>query len=862
MTLKKHLIYLFVLLNTHLLFAQSVSFGWAKQFESNRTYGSGVSIAIDSKKNVYSVGLFTGTADMDPGTGVFNLTTTSNTALFISKLDSSGNFLWAKQFTGSLETIPYSIDIDLEDNIYFTGTFSGITDFDPNVGVFNLTAASLDVFICKLNSSGNFLFAKSFFGTANLCCGYSRSIVVDKDKNIYTTGSFNGVVDFDPNASSYSLSSNSADIFVSKLDSLGNFVWAKQMGGMYIDHSFSIEIDKSDNILTTGRFKGTADFDPGSSTYFLTSADDQDVFVSKLDKNGNFIWAKSFSGGGFNDIGNSIAVDSIGNIFTTGVFFGTVDFDPGVGVFNVTVNGSDMFISKLDSNGNFVWVKNMGTNGNITGTSICTDRFGNVYTTGYYNNGGDFDPGSSVFILTGSNLTTTFISKLNNNGDFVFAKSFWNYNNSYSQIYGTEIKIDPQDNLYISGYYKGTPDFDPNAGVYNITSPNFQNSYVVKLNPCTLPNAPTITIPTNDMTLCSGNSATLTATGSGTIKWYDLPSIINPIYIGSPIVINQPYGPLFTIYAQAYTCDASAVMTPVTLTINPSPTITVNNGAICAGESYTIIPNGANSYTYSSGSAVVNPTSSTIYTVTGANLNGCVSNTTCSIYIKPSPTITVNSGSVCAGQSFTMYPSGADYYSYSSGNAIVTPTSSTNYSVTGTIWGGCQSVNAAISSVTVNPTPTVIAISSDSLLCIGSTATLTASGATNYIWNNIVTSSSINVNPFINTTYTVTGTNSFGCSSSYLITQNVTSCVGVIEIYGNNNISIYPNPISNQLKIDIYTDLDNLKLELYNAIGELILSTVIHKDQNIIDVSFLNSGLYFAKITSENKNIFVQKIIK
>ncbi len=311
MSLKKLLIYLYILLNTHLLFPQSVSFGWAKEFESNRVYGSRVSIAIDSKKNVYSVGLFTGTADMDPGAGVFSLTAASNADLFITKLDSLGNFIWAKQIAGNNETVAFAMDVDALDNIYFTGHFVGTTDFDPNTGVFNLTAASHDIFICKLNSVGNLVFAKSFFGTTNYCCDYPRSISIDKDKNIYTCGSFNGTVDFDPNAGNYSLTSNSADVFVSKLDSLGNFVWAKKMGGSDIDQAFSLKLDRSGNILTTGSFKGTADFDPSVSSYTLTSVSSQDIFVSKLDPNGNFLWAKRFGGGGsFFDVGNSIAVDT------------------------------------------------------------------------------------------------------------------------------------------------------------------------------------------------------------------------------------------------------------------------------------------------------------------------------------------------------------------------------------------------------------------------------------------------------------------------------------------------------------------------------------------------------------------------
>lgn len=846
-----------------MLFSQSVSFGWAKEFESNRVYGSNVSIAIDSKKNVYSVGLFTGTADMDPGTGVFNLTAASNADLFITKLDSLGNFIWAKQIAGNNETVPFAIDVDALDNIYFTGYFKGITDFDPNSGVYNLTSVSHDIFICKLNSAGNLLLAKSF--PSNGSINYARSIVIDKDNNIYTSGWFGGNVDFDPGIGTYILTASYSDIFVSKLDSLGNFLWAKQMGGTDIDQAFSLTLDKSGNILTTGSFKGTADFDPGISSYTLTSVSSQDIFVSKLDPNGNFIWAKRFGGGGsFFDVGNSIAVDTTGNVFTTGLFFGTADFDPGTGVYNITSPGmSDVFISKLDSNGNFIWVKHMGNGGNVVGKSICTDKSGNVYTTGYYSNVVDFDPNAGVFNLNCSNLTsTTFISKLDPNGDFVFAKSFWN-NNSNSMPYGSEIKLDLQENVYIGGYYKGIPDFDPNFGVYTLTSPNFENSYVVKLNACSLPNTPTITIPTGSLIFCAGNSATLTASGSGSINWYSVPSSDTPLYIGDTVITSQLPSSQYTYYAQAYTCDASSQMALVTITVNPSPNISSNSGSICSGSTFTITPTGASTLIISGGTSIVSPTATTVYTITGINSNGCSSITNSYVNVLPSPTITVNNGTICAGKSFTITPSGADYYTYSSGNAIVTPTSNSTYTINGTSWQGCQSVNTVISSVTVNPTPIVTAISSSSLLCIGNTATLTATGATNYLWNTNSVSSSINVSPILTTTYNVTGTNIFGCSSSYSLIQNVISCVGVNEITEPfYNIQIYPNPISDQIKIDIKADYENLKIELYNSLGQLILLNPLGKGSNIINVANLTYGVYYAKIKNLSKIIYTQKLIK
>ena len=163
-----------------------------------------------------------------------------------------------------------------------------------------------------------------------------------------------------------------------------NFEWAKSFGGTSTDQGYSIALDSSGNVYTTGRFQGTADFDPGAGTNNLTAQGDYDVFIQKLDPSGNFLWAKSFGGTSY-DVGYSIALDASGNIYTTGLFGGTVDFDPGAGTNNLTAQGNfDVFIQKLDPSGNFLWAKSFGGTSYDVGYSIALDASGNIYTTGYF----------------------------------------------------------------------------------------------------------------------------------------------------------------------------------------------------------------------------------------------------------------------------------------------------------------------------------------------------------------------------------------------------------------------------------------------------------------------------------------------
>ncbi len=468
---------------SNLVMAQAPNWQWAKSIGGIDLDG-GISIVADASGNVYSTGTFIGTSDFDPGPGIFNLSSIGSLDFFISKLDSSGNFLWAKSIGGIGATIEsYSIAIDANGNVYLTGALYGTADFDPDTGIFNLTsAASHDIFISKYDSWGNFVWAKVIGGTE---MDYGNAIAVDAANNVYATGVFKGTVDFDPDSLiNFNLTSaGNFDIFISKLDSSGNFVWAKTIGGTDDDEGRSITIDSYDNVYTTGTFNGTSDFNPNSSgSYNLTSGGYEDVFISKLNSMGNFIWARAFSGT-YPEIGWSLAVDGSGNVYTTGGFYGTTDFDPdSTANYNLTsflIGYWDIFIAKLDSSGNFVWAKRMGGTEDDLGISIAIDASGNVYTLGRFDGTVDFNPGPGTYNLTSVGTADIFISKLNNSGNFVWAKAFggtgWDI--------GKSISLDANNNIYVTGWFTSSAIYFDLFSLTNtdITSPYTSDMFIAKL---------------------------------------------------------------------------------------------------------------------------------------------------------------------------------------------------------------------------------------------------------------------------------------------------------------------------------------------------------------------------------------------
>ncbi|MDP1803217.1 MAG: T9SS type A sorting domain-containing protein [Bacteroidota bacterium] len=315
----------------------------------------------------------------------------------------------------------------------------------------------------------------------------------------------------------------------------------------------------------------------------------------------------------------------------------------------------------------------------------------------------------------------------------------------------------------------------------------------------------------------------------------------------------------FRVYGSALT--STDVLNIYNSTIAQPTAVVSGTNSICLNQSTTLFASGADSYTWStasnSSSIVVTPTATSIYTLTGSS-GTCVSQPALYTVTISSPTITVNSATICSGQSFTMNPSGAISYTYSSGSAIVTPSTSANYTVTGSDALSCT--NTAISSVSVNPNPTVAAVSNASLICVGQTASLTANGATTYLWNTSSTNTVLAVTPSVTTSYTVTGTTN-GCSATFTISQAVSPCTGINNnVAASSNVKLYPNPNTGEFTLELING-STKTIELMDVTGRVILSETTSNDKIDVNITTLSNGIYYVRIQSNNA-VEVIKIVK
>ncbi|NBN90784.1 MAG: hypothetical protein EBV24_10915, partial [Actinobacteria bacterium] len=420
------------------------------------------STAIDTSGNHFVVGGFNGSTDFDPGTGTTQLTTNGLEDIYISKFNSSGDFVWVKRIGSTRDDRAWAITLDASGNFYIAGYFGGSADFDPGAGTSSLTTNDMDAFILKLDSNGDFQWVKQITGPASgggvFNTEFANSLAVTST-GLYASGEFSNVADFDPGAGTSNLVSNGGnDVFVVKLDLSGSYQWAKSFGASGTEIARALAAD-STGVYVAGGFRGTVNFNSaGSANLSSPDVNTVDAFLVKLDDQGAYQWATNVG----NDVWG-VAVDVAGGyVYSTGTFWGTQDFNPGSGTSNLTpVGQDDAYLLTLNTDGTFVRAIRFGGSLVESGRRVAVDASGNVVATGTFttqsNSPVDFDPGAGTANLLAV-YTDVYVVKLTRSGSFVWARQFGGSQSTSESIW--RVTFDLDGNVVVAGSFVGTIDLD------------------------------------------------------------------------------------------------------------------------------------------------------------------------------------------------------------------------------------------------------------------------------------------------------------------------------------------------------------------------------------------------------------------
>lgn len=759
------LICLLLLCFIHFATGQSAKLVWANQMKGS-SFDVCQALALDAAGNVYVTGYFSTTTDFDPGTGVFNLQSLNAEDIFLAKYRPDGSLVWAKSIGDFRYQAGYSITLDSTGNIYMTGIFFGSLDFDPGPGVSTLSSAgNEDVFICKFNNNGDFIWARKIGGPSN---DFSNAVVVDRNGNIYFNGYFDGTSDFDPGTGNFNMTSvGSTDIYICKLSSAGNFIWARQIGGLASEGAYSIGLDAQNNVYTTGFFWGTVDFDPGPGNFNLTSNGFGDGFILKLNPGGNFVRAGSMGGNGRVRC-NNLKFANTDAIYVTGYFDGNTDFDigPASNILSSSIGDEDIFIVKYDLNFNLLWAKQITGPSFQRSIALDVDADDNVYATGHYNGSADFDPGPGNRTLIATGDPDIFVLKLNKAGEFVWVA------HGTGSFYGSgyALKVDKQNNIYVAGTFEGTKDFDPGPDEYKLTSAGESEIFIEKLRQCANA-AITTDLTINTCTAYTLNGYTYDSSGNYT-----------------NVLLND------------MGCDS--IITNLNLTITRATNnITAN---ICQGQAY-----------FAGGKM---QTKTGIYYDTVKTVNGCdsVIITNLTVNQLPRPNLGTDRN-LCQGQNLLLNPGQFNSYLWQDNSTQATYSVSTpgTYRVTVTNQFNC----AATARVTIRRvvSPPVGFLPADQQLCTGDVLKLKVPGYRNYSWSTGAMEPGIEIRNA--GTYSLIVTDFNNCIGSDTVTITQTTCIPI-----SIPSAFTPN---NDGKNDLFRPIinvaiNNYHLQIFNRSGQLI----------------------------------------
>lgn len=772
---------------------------WAFNVGGTLLGDTGISIKSDGS-DVYVGGYFHEAIDFDPSPSIATLNSNTGTG-FLAKYTSNGQYQWALNFgLGNNDNSVFDIAVDASDNVYMTGYFQGTNiDFDPSPATYYLSSNGFyEAYVAKYTSAGQIVFAFKIGGSG---ADVSRGIALDNASNIYIIGDFNGSnIDFDPSPASAPVSSNgSADVFIAKYTSSGQYIWAFNAGSGGGEFGWNIDTDNS-SVFVTGSFSGVADFNPTAVVDNLTSNGQSDIFLARYSVNGQYECAFNVGSAG-NDYGTDIQIAGNDRFYMTGFFQGTnVDFTPTASTYLLNSNGGDdVFLAK------YYWPPNTLPAGSIAGSTICAGGTAQLTFTA--------TSGTSPFTLSYNDGVNTYTqSNVVSGVPFNLQVTPTATTNYTVTIIVDAVRCSPQNNL---------PGM---SATVTVERP------IVRTN--------------NDTSICSGGTVQLNTTGALTYSWSPATALSNAA-IANPIA--SPMVPVQYIVTGTTASGCTAKDT-VNVALYPKPLITISNDTlICTNSPVQLAVSGGQTYAWTPVSTLTNPntatpiaspTTNTMYFVTITDINSCQYRDSVDVSIRPDAIFSINAPSeICENNSKQLQAGGGNIYLWQPATGlnqtnvadpVASPNISTTYTVTitETICNQSQTLSTL---VTVNPLPILSVTKSNDIDCSNDRSQLSASGASQYSWlPSASLSNSMIANPVASPTsatdYTVTGIDVKGCSD--------TAIVSVKVIDANKGGYFMPSAftpnndgLNDCFRPSRWGVIQNIEFSVYNRWGERIFFT-------------------------------------
>ncbi len=792
-------------ISSNIAWAQNHNIQWANRaggMDTDDVFG----VSHDSNGNTYTTGGFQGTATF----GTTTLTSAWSRDAHISKIDATGNYLWTLQGSGSNGS-ERGMAIATDDNgySYVTGYFSTSVTF----GTQTATANGYDNFIIKVDPNGNCVWATNYGGDND---EWAYDIALDNSGNVYITGYINGAGHFGTISTS---ATSGNDVFITKLDSNGNFLWAEVFGGTESEVGYGIDVDASGNVFVTGYFRGTATI--AGQSINSTSANLNDIFVTKYNTSGVGQWASNYGGTNGNDYGRGIAADGNGDIYVTGYYSGTINFGANTVVSDTAMYSTspsiDSYIAKFDGNGNNLWARTAGEARDDYALDVDVDGANNAFITGYTEGDMIFDFGlATEFRLYNTNdqswsaYEDVFVAGYASNGDFIWAKGG---GDGYSDR-GNAISVDNSSNVYVGGhvYETGSASFSGMSPTGPVNT-DVDDALILKYVPQT-----SVLYTKTDID-CHGND-------NGAID-------ITPDFGTGPYSYSWTGPNGFTSTSEDISSLASGTYT---VTVTDLPTSNTSTESVIVISPTPVVASPGNIWDASD----CNTADGSAHVVGNGGTH----------IVGPAPYIYTWSASTTNSQL-------VDFLLPGEHTVIITDAN------------GCSDTTSMI----VGPTTDAGTLSGGSTICEDeSTGTLTLSNTTGDIIKWQVSVDGGSWTDIANTTNTYSellstaGTYDYRaiakCGDNVSDTSTVTTVIVETCADINKNemdfITIYPNPSRGSFSIDgAYME----NIEIFDLSGKVVFNKAINGNEALLDVN-LSEGLYPIKISNGNEYTLLKLVIR